>query len=167
MRPVRHLGCGLLLAAVNYLVNGEADTSAACAAGAVLCDTDHLLEYAVYCAKHKKKPDFDEWYSGDYFKTKGTHKIIFHSWEACILMWILMIAGILSGKKPGVIRRVFKGFTVGYTSHLILDQMGNGFNSKGYFLFYRWRNGWKRKSLTVKTKNGTLNRKCGIKGKRA
>ncbi len=44
MRPIRHLLCGLSLAAGEYLITGNKDSSVACVAGAVLCDTDHIIE---------------------------------------------------------------------------------------------------------------------------
>ncbi|MCR4590112.1 MAG: hypothetical protein K5668_04775 [Lachnospiraceae bacterium] len=138
---------------MNYIFNREADTSAACVLGAVLCDTDHIIEYGEYCRKYKAKPDFKEWNSGEYFSKKGTVKVFFHSWEICILSWILLTGLIIRPKGDrlrsfGRLFRIFKGLTIGYTSHMVLDQIGNGMNAKCYFLLYRWLHGWKQKALS-------------------
>ncbi len=149
-----HLTAGALLGAGNYLINRETDTSAACVMGAVSCDTDHIIEYGEYCRKYKAKPDFKEWNSGEYFSRKCTVKVYFHSWEICILSWILLL---LFGRRRknssgtnvfGRLFRIFKGLTIGYTSHMVLDQIGNGMNGKCYFLLYRWLRGWKQKELS-------------------
>nr|MCR5543967.1 hypothetical protein [Eubacterium sp.] len=43
VRPIKHLLCGLTLAAGDYLITGNKESSLSCAAGAVLCDTDHII----------------------------------------------------------------------------------------------------------------------------
>ena len=156
MRPFVHLTCGTILAVGNYIVSREKESSFACALGAVLCDTDHIIEYAEYCRTNKVRPDFEEWSSGEYFSKKGTVKVFFHSWELCLLSWILLWALGLSVRDSGAkgfdgriagLLRVFRGLTMGYTSHMILDQLGNGLRGKSYFLLYRKHHRWKQGEL--------------------
>lgn len=140
MGPLKHLTCGAILATGILIKDREFDTALAAIAGAVICDTDHLLEYYKYCKDYDvKNPSFDEWKSGEYFNTKGTIYVLFHSWEVCIIMWFLLLFGNKS--------HIFKGLTVGYTSHLCLDQIGNNLNNKSYFWLYRWWHDWKQQEL--------------------
>ena len=148
MKPVNHLLCGAVLAAGNYLLNREKDTSAACFLGAFLCDTDHLIEYADYCREFNCRPDFEEWYSGKYFDKKGTVKVIFHSWELCFLSWILYFLVFYHVKnRCRFFEHIFRGLTIGYTSHLVLDHIGNNVKGRTYFLLYRWKHRWKQRDL--------------------
>ena len=145
MRPIRHLLCGLSLAAGEYMITGDRDSSVACTAGAVLCDTDHIIEYAKYCHKYKVKPDFEEWNSGEYFTKKGTVEVCFHSWEICFLLWILIF--ILRYRSDSRIFHILEGLNIGYTAHLLMDQIGNNVGPFAYFLTHRWIHGFKQRSL--------------------
>ncbi len=145
MRPIKHLLCGLSLAAGEYLTTGNKDSSIACVAGSVLCDTDHIIEYAKYCHRYNIKPDFEEWSSGEYFTKKGTVEVCFHSWEICFLLWILIF--IFRRDNESQVFRILKGLNIGYTSHLILDQIGNNMGPFTYFLTFRWRHGFRQRDL--------------------
>ncbi len=142
MRPLHHLAYSSAVASVLLLTTKSPKVAVACVASGVLVDLDHLIEYSNYCGGKWK---WEEFSTGSYFNTKGTVKVIFHSWETAAVMWGIVL-------KNSLIRRssFLYGITVGYTLHLILDQLGNNLNGMGYFELYRWLIGWKQDKLTAK-----------------
>lgn len=142
MGPMKHLISGSVLAGALYVAFKDKKKAAAGLLASVLVDVDHLLEYKDYCTKEQKDWDFKEFSSGRYFDKKKTVKVIFHSWEIAALGWLHFIQ--LKNRNKD---NVFLGIISGYTLHLLLDQIGNNLNGKGYFLLYRWRCGWKQSKL--------------------
>ena len=138
MGPLRHLTCGAILGTAIMLSERDALKAVSCVCGATMCDIDHIIEYAKYCNDYNAKPSFAEWKSGEYFNTKGTVCVLFHSWEVCLLMWLL---------KGHTGSRIIDGLRIGYTSHLILDQIGNNLNKWSYFWLYRWWKDFNQPSL--------------------
>lgn len=136
MGPIKHLTCGLILGTGILISEKDIMKAASCVCGATMSDIDHIIEYAKYCKDYDVKPTFPEWKSGNYFTKKGTIYVIFHSWELCAIMWF--ISGTIKDVK---INSIINGLTLGYTSHLILDHIGNNLNNMGYFWLYRW---WKK-----------------------
>lgn len=139
MRPLQHLVYSTAIASGLFLMTKSPKTAVGCIASGVFTDLDHLIEYKSYCGSDW---NWDEFSTGSYFKSKGTIKVIFHSWEAAIVMWGIVMA------RGGIWRKsLLNGFTVGYTLHLLLDQIGNHLNYMGYFELYRWRAEWKLSEL--------------------
>ena len=137
MSPQRHLLCGTILATGILLTKHDTDMAMACLIGSVISDTDHILEYSKYCNEYNVQPSFKEFVSGKYFDTKKTVYVPFHSWEAAFLgiLYCLLV------KSAG---NAIKGLTIGYASHMILDQIGNKACVGGYFWLYRWWKDWKQ-----------------------
>ncbi len=142
MTPQKHLLCGTILSLVVLLKYNEFDTAIACIGGSVLPDTDHILEYMKYCSDFSVKPTIGEFATGKYFDEKQTVYVLFHGWEfvICGILYLLF-----RGKKNR--SRLIKGLTIGYTSHMILDQIGNNMNEKSYFWLYRWWKNWKQEEF--------------------
>ncbi len=65
--------------------------------------------------------------------------ILFHSYELIALLWIAIYAFSLSD--------IWKAVAIGFTQHLIFDQLTNPFNTFGYFLTYRAIKGFKKNYL--------------------
>ncbi len=139
MRPLHHLTYSSAAASVLLLTTKSPKIAVACLAAGVFVDLDHLIEYKNYCGDNWK---WEEFSSGSYFNTKGTVKVIFHSWEAAAVIWGIVL-------KKGLVRQksFLYGVAVGYILHLVLDQIGNNLNSMGYFELYRWIIGWKQEKL--------------------
>ena len=142
MGPFRHLAYSAAAAGALYIHFRNLKMPVACMAAGVLVDMDHLIEYASYC---KGKWDWNEFASGSYFNTKGTVKVIFHSWEAAIILWSMILLNDRL-RKSGELR----GIAVGYTLHLFLDQIGNNLNHLGYFVGYRRMVEWQQEKLIRK-----------------
>lgn len=145
MGPLQHLAYSTGVAAVLLATTKRPRVACACIASGVLVDLDHLIEYKNYC---RENWDWNEFSTGIYFNKKGTVKVIFHSWEAAAIMW-----GITLAKKGIKKNSLLYGITVGYTLHLILDQIGNNLNLMAYFETYRWFVGWQQDRLANKLDN--------------
>lgn len=139
MGPIKHLIYSTGVATMLMVHSKRKEVALACAATGVLVDLDHIIEYQDFC---HGKWDWEEFATGTYFDKKGTVKVIFHSWELAIILW-----GVIIGNKKITKGSLLYGIAVGYTLHLILDQIGNNLNPKGYFEIYRWLVDWKQDKL--------------------
>ena len=105
----------------------------------IFIDLDHFFDY--YANKHftlslKKVYDascddsFDKFY------------LLLNSYELVIALWVLIAAFSL-----GIF---WKAVAIGFTQHMILDQLTNPLTVPGYFLIYRIMKGFKKESVTYK-----------------
>lgn len=140
MRPLRHLAYSTAAASALFATTRSLKAAVGCVAAGVLVDLDHLIEYRNYCGDDWK---WEEFSTGSYFDAKGTVKVIFHSWEAAAVMW-----GIVLTQNGIRKNHLLYGITVGYTLHLVLDQIGNHMGKMGYFEVYRWLVGWQQSRLS-------------------
>ena len=120
---------GVVLAATK-----KADAAMWCAAANVVSDTDHFLEYGVYCLKYKVKPSVREFMSGEYFGTKGTIGVVFHGHEYLLALILVSLSFWQSGSAAAL---NCSAFALGYGMHMVLDLIGNDCSWKGYSILYR------------------------------
>lgn len=144
MRPLKHLIYSATAASVLLLETKSTKVAAGCLATGIFVDLDHLIEYYKYCEGDWK---WNEFLTGCYFDDKGTVKVIFHSWEMAAVMWCSIL---VKGKAKADRQSPLYGIAVGYTLHLILDQIGNNLSGLGYFELYRWLVDWKQNKLAVR-----------------
>lgn len=142
MRPLQHLAYSTAVAMALLVTTKSPKIAIGCVSSGVFVDLDHLIEYRNYCGNDWK---WEEFSTGSYFDKKKTIKVIFHSWEAAAFLWgvVLLRDGIRK-------KSLLYGVAVGYTLHLILDQIGNNLCSLGYFELYRWIVDWKQDMLQGK-----------------
>lgn len=139
MGPKEHLISSGIAAGISYYVTKSSISSFCCFGAGVAPDLDHFIEYFVY---KKGKWDNEEFWSGSYFKKKGTLYIIFHSIE---LLSILLYITFFVIRRKSKFRKLSLGILSGYTTHMILDIIGNNCGFLTYSYFYRWKNKWKVK----------------------
>lgn len=147
MRPTAHLISGIVMGGAVLAATERIDAAVLCGIANVVSDTDHLIEYGVYCLKYTKKPDFQEFMSGKYFSVKGTLGIVFHGYEYLLgmgLIWILL----WQHGSPNAINSL--SFTMGYGIHLLMDLIGNDCSFKGYSFIYRLLAGFDEKKICGK-----------------
>lgn len=142
MRPLQHLVYSTAAASTLLVTTKCPKIAIGCVLSGVLVDLDHLIEYRNYCGSDWNWKEFS---TGSYFDTKKTIHVIFHSWEAAAFLWGVVLSrdGIGTGS-------LLYGVAVGYTLHLILDQIGNNLCCMGYFELYRWLVDWKQDMLQGK-----------------
>lgn len=134
MRPTAHLMSGLITGGITYMITKDITCAAVCAAGNVVSDTDHLLEYGHYCLKYREKPTVSEFLSGEYFSKKQTIGVVFHAYEYLLLLVTLCALAITMKWFEAT---WLVAFTVGYGIHLLLDTIGNECTVRGYCILYR------------------------------
>lgn len=119
---------------IAWAVTGNMEAALWCGLGNVISDTDHLLEYGVYCLNRKSRPRLQEFFSGKYFAEKGTLMVVFHGHEHLLVLVLMCIRFWQRGHS-----RTFSlmAFTMGYGMHMLLDLIGNDCGLKGYSILYR------------------------------
>lgn len=153
MRPKAHIVSGALTGAVVLALTGKLDAAVSCGAGNVLSDTDHLFEYAAYCAKYRTRPDSSEFLSGRYFAEKGTLGVVFHAHEYVVVMAAL---SALLWRKKHFAARNLAAFAAGYGMHMLLDLIGNDCTWKGYSILYRASVRFDEKTICCKNRRENL-----------
>lgn len=146
MGPMKHIVASTVLATSVYIGTKSLSGALTCVASGVLVDLDHIIEYGKYCFDYKQKWSWKEFFSGTYFDVKETVYVVFHSWEVAVLLAILLIM-----KKNGDGYMLFGAF-MGYSLHLVLDQIGNNLKKFSYFELYRFKNKYEQTLLIKKMK---------------
>jgi hypothetical protein len=144
MGPLKHIKYSTVAATTLLITSKSVKVAIGCLTAGVFTDLDHIIEYGGYCRDFDTKWRWEEFFSGTYFDKKGTVNVYFHSWEFSLALWILVLATKQRQKKGK-----FYGIAVGYTLHLILDEIGNNLNHLGYFELYRWLVNWKQEKLII------------------
>ncbi len=134
MKPIAHVVSGAVMGGAIWAAAKNMDAAIWCGLGNVISDTDHLLEYGMYCLIRKSCPRLREFLNGEYFSAKGTLMVVFHGHEH-LLMLVLACVCLGWQGSPGTVS--FAAFTAGYGMHMLLDLIGNDCGFKGYSILYR------------------------------
>jgi len=150
MNPSRHVITSFALGAIFWFFTKSISASLLCFLTGVLVDLDHIIEYPLhfdwrsFSAKnvyHASIHTRDG--KGDY-RYKKLY-IVFHSWEMVILFWALY----------AYTKNIyFLAFSLGYTSHMFLDTVGNKGYPALYFLLGRIMNNFSTDKLMRKKCDG-------------
>ncbi len=139
MKTSSHIVTSSVLAAVLYAHSHSLPESAACLAGGVLIDLDHIPDFFLFSGERFSIRRFFSWYhEGDWPKLT----ILFHSYELYALLfaaaWYLDSA-------------ILHGLVWGTGLHLLLDQIYNvrkcSLSPWIYLLSYRIAAGFRQENL--------------------
>lgn len=97
----------------------------------VLVDIDHVIDYVF---RHGVQFNVKRFFRTSYERQYVHAVLIFHGWE---WLGVLGFLAILSNADLWVI-----GLLVGYSHHLVLDQIGNRPHALGYSVMWRIRHGF-------------------------
>jgi len=104
--------------------------SAGCAIASFICgvfiDLDHLVDYY---SSHKFTLDPKIVYDACSRVTMRRLYLLFHSYELLIALWACILIFSLSD--------IWKAAAIGFTQHMIFDQIMNPISGYGYFFVYR------------------------------
>lgn len=126
-----HFGVALVLSTGIYLYFKSWKLALLCFAASFYTDVDHLYEYTM---AHGWSLDLKSILSGEYFVEVGKRYLWLHSYETLIVVWLLA----WSFKKfPAAV-----AFSLGFISHLVIDQSAYPLEPFAYSLIYRWLNGF-------------------------
>ena len=135
MRPTHHM---LISAGVTALFSVWIKNSAgllACFLSGIFIDLDHHLDYLLI----KKELPLSYSKLVHFFNDDDHSKLylIFHSYELLAILWISIFAFHLNS--------VWLGVAVGFTTHIMCDEVVNPLRPLSYFLTYRVKHNFSRK----------------------
>ena len=127
MKPSIHVIVSLTLSALFWFFTKSLYASFACFISGVLVDLDHLIEFFI----HYEKKDFTlrKFFSVCRQMLFEKLYLFFHSCELLILLWLSY-----SFSKNVYLLAI----SIGYSSHLILDYIGNPLHVYSYFFIRRF-----------------------------
>lgn len=110
-------------------------------AAGTLIDLDHLIDYY---ANHPYTANLKKIYVACLDMNLKKLYLVLHSYEFIILLWFAIYTFSLSD--------IWKAVAIGFTQHLIFDQIINPITPLGYFLTYRIIKGFSKKVLIKEAK---------------
>ena len=129
MRPAAHVVISLGVGAGLAYFFKSCPAAVSCFIGGVFIDIDHHIDYLIARGKipnYKELNDFCDGVDGGW-----KPYLIFHSFEALLIAWLLTLYFQLNA--------VWAGFLIGVTVHLMCDQVANPIRPLGYFSWYRFK----------------------------
>jgi len=133
MKPSIHFATSFSVGLIIWFFTKSVYAGALCLASGVLVDSDHLVEFGI---QHGwRKLTFKNVYETS-LRT-GTREegprftklyLIFHTVEVALLFW----AAVIYTKNIYLL-----AIAAGYSSHLVLDSIGNPFYPRSYFMTWR------------------------------
>ena len=137
MTPANHVIASAATGAVFAALTQSLEGTLACFLSGILIDIDHHFDLWIY----KKKLLFHIKHIYDFCDKEKEGKIylIFHSYELLAVLWMCIIFFHLNW--------IWRGIAVGFSVHLLLDQVGNAVKPGTYFLWYRIKNHFRKESV--------------------
>ena len=129
MKLRSHIIASIIFSTLFFWVFKSWKITAVCLLSGVLIDIDHVFDYFL---EHKKRFRVKEFFDLHNNAKMLFFMVIFHSWE---LLALLGICAFLMKWDPWVV-----GVTIGFTQHIILDQIFNKPNKWLYFFLWRLKN---------------------------
>jgi hypothetical protein len=129
MKLKHHITASIIISAFLFTISKSWIIFTSSLISGVLIDIDHVLDYFWdYGINLRIKKFFEVMYS----KKISRLWLIFHSWE---LLFLLIICAFLMSWNPWIV-----GTIIGFTHHLISDQIFYKLNKWSYFFFWRMKN---------------------------
>lgn len=140
-----HMAIGLPGAAGVYLISGNPWAALAYGVGAILIDTDHLVDYWRETGFNTNVGRFMRYFE----ERHPTHSwLCLHAWE-----WpLFFLAAALTLGAPAWAW----GLALGAFGHLILDQRFNRLHRYAYWFSFRWSRGFNSRSLYDDSRQGQV-----------
>ncbi len=138
MRLKQHITISLFFSAFLFAITKSWIISTSSLISGFLIDCDHVLDYFWgFRKRFRVKEFFNDHYNGEI----KFIMVIFHSWELLVL---LSICALLIGWNPWII-----GITIGFTQHVVVDQIFNKPNRWLFFFFWRLNNGFDANKMST------------------
>ena len=126
MKLKQHITISLFFSAFLYAISKSWIIFGSSLISGVLIDLDHILDYFMaYGINIRVKQFFEVCHNLKISRVR----LIFHSWE---LLFLLSICAFVMRWNPWII-----GTIVGFTQHIVLDQVFNKPHKLTYFFFWR------------------------------
>ena len=140
MRPTHHvlISGGVTLVFALWVKSTWA--LAACFLSGIFIDLDHHFDY--YLARKKIPLNFKKLVDFCHDDHESKLHLFLHSYELLLLFWLSIIYFSLGA--------VWVGVAVGFTVHILCDEIANPLGPLSYFLTYRIKHNFNRKMLLKK-----------------
>jgi len=130
MKLNHHTLISVLLSSLVYLFSRSLSATLACFASGIFIDLDHFFEYFFKFGVHLPR-------IRKFFQAADNHEydryfLFFHSYELALISWL---AAALLIRRPWA-----WGFAIGFTVHILADQIYNPCHPLTYLLIFRIRN---------------------------
>ncbi len=129
MKLKNHITASLIISAFLFAISKSWIIFTSSLISGVLIDIDHVLDY--FC-EFRKRFNVKEFFDVHYNRKILFFMVIFHSWE---LLALLSICAFLMSWNPWIV-----GTIIGFTQHIILDQIFNKSCKWTYSFFWRMKN---------------------------
>ncbi len=129
MKLKHHITASIIISALLLAISKSWIIFTSSLISGVLIDIDHILDYLW---EFRKPFIIKEFIDLNYQRKTLFLMIVFHSWE---LLALLSICAFLMSWNPWIV-----GTIIGFTHHLILDQIFYKLNKWSYFFFWRMKN---------------------------
>jgi hypothetical protein len=128
MKPVIHAITSFSLGVVLWFFTKSFSAAFLCFISGTIVDFDHVIEYIIHFGR--KSLTLKNLYHVCEEMLFNRLYVIFHSIELVILFWLAAL----------LIKNIYLlAISMGYTSHLILDLIGNPLHPFSYFLVRRFK----------------------------
>ena len=139
MKLRSHIVASVIFSSIFFLVFKSWSITVSSLISGVLIDCDHVLDYLLKFKKRfRVKKLFDTYNKREML----FFMVILHSWE---LLFLLNIYAFLMSDNSWII-----GITIGFTQHVVLDQIFNHLGGWQYFFFWRVKKGFNLKKMYPK-----------------
>ena len=136
MKLKQHITISLFFSAFLFAISKSWIIFTSSFISGVLIDCDHIIDYFWEFGKHFRVKEIFDVHRNE--KTLFL-MIIFHSWE---LLSLLSICAFSMSWNPWIV-----GVTMGFTQHIVLDQIFNKPDRRTYFFFWRLKNSFNVKKM--------------------
>ncbi len=136
MKSAYHTAFSIILSGILLALFKSWGLAIASLISGIFIDLDHIMDYLVEYGHHLNiKKFFRACYETQFRRLF----LLLHGWE-----WLIFwgAAAKLTDFNPWI-----TGFLIGYGQHLVLDQLSNKPSARGYFLSWRWKNGFDPKAI--------------------
>ncbi len=136
MKLKSHIFASIIFSTLFFVIFKSWKISVSSLLSGVLIDIDHIIDYyREHGINLRIKQFFEVCHNTKLIRVW----LIFHSWE---LLALLSICAFLMSWDPWIV-----GLTIGFTQHIILDQIFNKPDRLAYFFFWRLKNGFNVKKM--------------------
>ncbi len=136
MKLRSHVIASLLFSTLIFMIFKSWKITAVSFFSGVLIDIDHVFDYSW---EFRKRFRVKEFFDTHYNDRNLFYMVIFHSWE---LLALLSICAFSMSWNSWIV-----GVTIGFTQHIILDQIFNKTNRWIFFFFWRLKNDFNVKKM--------------------
>ncbi|HCJ67313.1 MAG TPA: hypothetical protein DHV62_08340 [Elusimicrobia bacterium] len=131
MKLPEHIGISFSLSTISFALTKNYLFALSSFLSGVFIDLDHFFDY--FKSEGIKFDLHDFFHRCENYRIKKFY-LLLHSYEIILLFGLIVSLTSYNSLTLGIF--------LGFSQHLLLDQISNGAHPLGYFFIYRWLNGF-------------------------